>query len=290
VAAREAARGGAGCGLGAARGVAAGALAVRRAHPAVRARLAARALGRSSEMTRGRLRAIVPPLVLWWVLITLAAIAITWACRQVSDAASTGRASISARAAARGRLPRRVDRGRAPLRRPVARRAPVPRHAPLRGAARSGAPRGRGRGRAAGRALARRGAGRRRRRARARRAGARGRGVPRFPARLARERRESPRTRGASAVAPENSMAAFRAAMEAGATYPSSTCSTTRDRRLVVVHDGDLLRMAGDPRRIVELTAEEIAAIDIGRRHPAAARGRAPAAARGRGSRPSAAA
>ena len=37
-------------------------------------------------MTRGRLTRIVPPLALWWLLLTATTVAITWVCRQVSDA------------------------------------------------------------------------------------------------------------------------------------------------------------------------------------------------------------
>jgi glycerophosphoryl diester phosphodiesterase len=72
--------------------------------------------------------------------------------------------------------------------------------------------------------------------------------------------------RGASSVAPENTMAAFRAAMESGATYAELDVQHTRDRRLIVLHDGDLMRMGDDPRKVSELTAAEMAAIDIGRK------------------------
>ena len=44
------------------------------------------ALARSADLTRGRLGRIVPPLVVWWLALTAAAIVITWLCRQVSDA------------------------------------------------------------------------------------------------------------------------------------------------------------------------------------------------------------
>ncbi len=37
-------------------------------------------------MTKGRVVAIAWPLVLWWLLLTAATIAITWVCRQISDA------------------------------------------------------------------------------------------------------------------------------------------------------------------------------------------------------------
>jgi glycerophosphoryl diester phosphodiesterase len=73
--------------------------------------------------------------------------------------------------------------------------------------------------------------------------------------------------RGASGAAPENSMAAFRAAMEAGATYVELDVQRTRDGDIVVLHDGDLLRMGGDPRKVGDMTAAELASIDIGRRY-----------------------
>ncbi len=84
--------------------------------------------------------------------------------------------------------------------------------------------------------------------------------------------------RGASSVAPENTMAAFRAAMEAGATYAELDVQHTRDRQLVVLHDGDLMRMGDDPRKVHELTAAEMAAIDIGRKRDAAFSGEHPPA------------
>ncbi len=71
--------------------------------------------------------------------------------------------------------------------------------------------------------------------------------------------------RGASGMAPENSMAAFRAAMESGADYSELDVQRTRDGEIVVVHDGDLMRMAGDPRKVAQMSAADIAAIDIGR-------------------------
>ena len=75
--------------------------------------------------------------------------------------------------------------------------------------------------------------------------------------------------RGAKIAAPENTLAAFRTAMDAGATYAELDVQHTRDRRLVVVHDGDLMRMGGDARKVSELTAAEIATIDIGRKYDA---------------------
>ena len=82
--------------------------------------------------------------------------------------------------------------------------------------------------------------------------------------------------RGASAVAPENSMAAFRAAMEAGATYAELDVQRTRDHEIIVLHDGDVMRMGDDPRKVSELTAAEMASIDIGRKRDAAFAGEHP--------------
>jgi glycerophosphoryl diester phosphodiesterase len=72
--------------------------------------------------------------------------------------------------------------------------------------------------------------------------------------------------RGASRAAPENSMAAFEAAHAAGAQFVEIDVQRTRDGHVVVIHDGDLMRMAGDPRKVRDLTLAEITAIDIGSR------------------------
>jgi glycerophosphoryl diester phosphodiesterase len=72
--------------------------------------------------------------------------------------------------------------------------------------------------------------------------------------------------RGGIVAAPENSMAAFRGAIEDGADYAELDVQHTSDRRLVIVHDGDLMRLGGDPRKVAELTAGEFASIDIGRK------------------------
>jgi glycerophosphoryl diester phosphodiesterase len=73
--------------------------------------------------------------------------------------------------------------------------------------------------------------------------------------------------RGDSSHAPENSLAAFRAAIEAHADYSELDVQRTRDGVVVVLHDGDLMRMADDPRKIGELSTQDLEAIDIGRKH-----------------------
>ena len=70
----------------------------------------------------------------------------------------------------------------------------------------------------------------------------------------------SPDTPGV--IAPENSLAAFAAACEAGYGIELDL-QMTRDGEVVVVHDGDLMRVAGDPRRIADLTYDELTRIPL---------------------------
>lgn len=79
--------------------------------------------------------------------------------------------------------------------------------------------------------------------------------------------------RGDSGRAPENTLAAFRAAIEAHADYAELDVQRTRDGQVVVLHDRDLMRMAGDPRRIGELTLADLSGIDVGIRRGAAFKG-----------------
>ncbi|NJD30750.1 MAG: hypothetical protein FIB04_02555 [Gammaproteobacteria bacterium] len=73
--------------------------------------------------------------------------------------------------------------------------------------------------------------------------------------------------RGAKVSAPENTMAAFRAALDAGTDFIELDVQRTRDGKVVVVHDGDLMRMGDDPRRVGEMTLAEIQSVDIGRKY-----------------------
>jgi glycerophosphoryl diester phosphodiesterase len=75
--------------------------------------------------------------------------------------------------------------------------------------------------------------------------------------------------RGASASAPENTLASFRAALDAGTDYIELDVQQTRDRQVVVIHDGDLMRMGNDPRKVAELSLAELQSIDIGRKYAA---------------------
>lgn len=70
--------------------------------------------------------------------------------------------------------------------------------------------------------------------------------------------------RGSSAAAPENTLAAFRLAIEQGADVVELDVQEAADGEVLVVHDSDLMKVAGDPRKIWEATAAELREIDIG--------------------------
>jgi glycerophosphoryl diester phosphodiesterase len=70
--------------------------------------------------------------------------------------------------------------------------------------------------------------------------------------------------RGASAEAPENSLAAIDLAIEQGADWVEIDVQQTADRQVVVVHDSDLMKVAGVPLRVRDATLTQLQAIDIG--------------------------
>ena len=70
--------------------------------------------------------------------------------------------------------------------------------------------------------------------------------------------------RGASAIAPENTMAAFRESIAVGADGIEFDVRLTRDGVPVVIHDSTLHRTAGLPQRIADLTWPEIKNTDVG--------------------------
>ncbi|HVF30816.1 MAG TPA: glycerophosphodiester phosphodiesterase family protein [Pyrinomonadaceae bacterium] len=77
--------------------------------------------------------------------------------------------------------------------------------------------------------------------------------------------------RGASAHAPENTLAALRLALESGADGVEFDVQLARDGVPVVVHDETLMRYARRRDRIVDLTSQQLGRIDVGswfnRRH-----------------------
>ena len=70
--------------------------------------------------------------------------------------------------------------------------------------------------------------------------------------------------RGAALLAPENTLAAFQAAIEAGADAIEFDVRLSADGAVVVFHDTDFRRVAGDPRRVGETPLSAMRDIDVG--------------------------
>src|ERR1044071_4382596 len=78
--------------------------------------------------------------------------------------------------------------------------------------------------------------------------------------------------RGASAHAPENTLAAFRRALEVGADGVEFDVRLSRDGVPAVIHDSTLERTGGRADKVSKLTALELQDVDVGswfnRKHP----------------------
>jgi glycerophosphoryl diester phosphodiesterase len=74
--------------------------------------------------------------------------------------------------------------------------------------------------------------------------------------------------RGGTSHHPENTMPAFRHAVELGYTYLETDVHATSDGVLVAFHDDDLSRTCGRPGRIHELPVREVAAARVDGREP----------------------
>ncbi len=70
--------------------------------------------------------------------------------------------------------------------------------------------------------------------------------------------------RGASAIAPENTLAAFQQAVDVGSDGVEFDVRLSKDGIPVVIHDETLLRTAGINKRVSELTAEQLSEVDAG--------------------------
>jgi glycerophosphoryl diester phosphodiesterase len=70
--------------------------------------------------------------------------------------------------------------------------------------------------------------------------------------------------RGASAAAPENTLAAFRQAGRDRADFVELDVQETSDEVVVVAHDSDLMKVARSPLKIWASTAAQLRAVDIG--------------------------
>ena len=72
--------------------------------------------------------------------------------------------------------------------------------------------------------------------------------------------------RGSSAAAPENSLAAFRLAVEQGADFIEFDVQESADGEVIVMHDSDLMKVGGSPLKVWEADASQLRAVDIGSR------------------------
>ncbi len=70
--------------------------------------------------------------------------------------------------------------------------------------------------------------------------------------------------RGGAGVAPENTLAAMRQAIEDGTDWIEIDVQESSDGVVIVAHDSDLAKVAGNPVKIWAATAEELRTIDIG--------------------------
>lgn len=70
--------------------------------------------------------------------------------------------------------------------------------------------------------------------------------------------------RGASSVAPENTIAAFERALDMGADGIELDCQLSKDGQLVVFHDSTLDRTAGADGFVKDRTAEQLQKLDAG--------------------------
>ena len=70
--------------------------------------------------------------------------------------------------------------------------------------------------------------------------------------------------RGASADAPENTLAAFRRARDAGADYFELDCRLTADREIIVIHDDKVDRTTNGRGEVERMTLAALRALDAG--------------------------
>jgi glycerophosphoryl diester phosphodiesterase len=71
--------------------------------------------------------------------------------------------------------------------------------------------------------------------------------------------------RGASFDAPENTLAALRLAWQQGADAVEFDVFLSKDGQIVLLHDKDLKRTAGDSRNVADLTLAELRKLEVGR-------------------------
>lgn len=79
--------------------------------------------------------------------------------------------------------------------------------------------------------------------------------------------------RGASTLAPENTMAAFQKALDFGAAYIELDVQQSKDDRLVVMHDVALERTAQETGNIGDYTLKQLKKMDVGSFYDASFKG-----------------
>ena len=70
--------------------------------------------------------------------------------------------------------------------------------------------------------------------------------------------------RGASKAAPENTMAAFQAAIDEGADWIELDVQESADGKVVVIHDSDFMKLSRNPLKVWDAKLDDLAGIDIG--------------------------
>ena len=70
--------------------------------------------------------------------------------------------------------------------------------------------------------------------------------------------------RGASAYAPENTLAAFELAVEQQADWFELDCTLSKDDEVIVIHDSDVDRTTDGVGNVCDLTLVELKALDAG--------------------------
>ncbi|MHA1726209.1 MAG: glycerophosphodiester phosphodiesterase [Promethearchaeota archaeon] len=70
--------------------------------------------------------------------------------------------------------------------------------------------------------------------------------------------------KGASKICPENTLKAFKKAIELNADYIEFDVHLSKDKKIVVSHDPDIQRITGQPGLIKEMTLSELKRYDFG--------------------------
>ena len=70
--------------------------------------------------------------------------------------------------------------------------------------------------------------------------------------------------RGANSSAPENTLKAFKKAIELKADFIEFDLQRSRDGKLVITHDLDIERLTGEKKKVCDMTLEELKSKDFG--------------------------